>query len=269
MGVENLLNKALLKFLPEAGGILLAYDNLQLVDRVGEVIYEGCETHFRIRCDALIFRLQRGTVLKGTVNKVSSNHIGLLVHGLFNASIGVDEMRYGMSFDEETGSWTCDHHHSTGSGDSSSDSNGNATTVTTTSCFRSGTQMLFEVTGVRSKAGLVAIVGSQKLSEPKLAKVAAVLEQQQTEEQKNNDASNSSVEDTPSAEDIKKEEEEEIEQDEDDEANDEVALTPAKKKKKTSTGKGKKKKTKNKKVKTEKKKKKKKKKKRKASDVDE
>lgn len=171
VGVENLLNKALLKHVPEAGGILLAYENLELVDKVGTVVHEGCETHFSIRCDALVFRVRRNTLLSGVINKVSSSHIGLLVHGLFNASIAQEELRYGVSFDADKDAWVCE------------DAEGNEVQ------YKVGTNMLFQAIGLRSKAGLASIAGTMKLTEQNLS-AASSLEKSESERQATNDMSN-------------------------------------------------------------------------------
>jgi DNA-directed RNA polymerase I subunit RPA43 len=46
--------------------------------------------HFYIRVPILLFCPQPEMPLVGIVNKVSEDHIGLLVYGVFNASIPVD-----------------------------------------------------------------------------------------------------------------------------------------------------------------------------------
>ena len=213
VGIENLMNKALLRHVPEARGILLAYENLELVDKTAQIIHEDCEAHFRIRCDALVFRVQRHIVLEGTINKVSSNHIGLLVHGLFNASIAVDQLRLGVSFDAEAGEWIDESGGSAMEmntemeGDSDADADADVDvdvdvdgTVSPKkkrkkkskkrrrSRFRVGTRMLFEVVGLRTKAGLVSIAGTMQLSSPEFRVAAAALEKKEYSRQKAEDA---------------------------------------------------------------------------------
>ena len=37
--------------------------------------------------------------------QLGSNHVGMLVHGLFNASIAADQLPTGSSFDSESEKW--------------------------------------------------------------------------------------------------------------------------------------------------------------------
>lgn len=62
----------------------------------------------------MVFRPVVGLTLKGKVNKVliifiiiqiSDQHIGLLVHGLFNASISHDILPSTYSYDEDSRCW--------------------------------------------------------------------------------------------------------------------------------------------------------------------
>lgn len=46
--------------------------------------------HIRIHVELTLFAPRPGTALTGVVNNVSVDHIGLLVHGIFNASVGRD-----------------------------------------------------------------------------------------------------------------------------------------------------------------------------------
>ena len=54
-----------------------------------------------------LFEPREGTVLMGTVNKVGSDHIGLLVEGTWNASIPRSMIPDQYEFDQELGVW-CD-----------------------------------------------------------------------------------------------------------------------------------------------------------------
>lgn len=68
-------------------GVLIAYNNVRVIDRVGRIFEEAPFIHFNIKADFIVFRPTIGCHLIGTVNKKSPNHVGCLVHQCFNASI--------------------------------------------------------------------------------------------------------------------------------------------------------------------------------------
>lgn len=180
VGVENLLNKALLKFIPSLRGIFLAYENLALVDSCGIVVHEACETHFRVQCDALVFVLERGSLLTGIINKVSNNHIGLLVHGLFNASIAFDKFPTGLSFDSESSAWVfSDNPISKVSGKNRHELR-----------YQVGTKVAFEVESMHTKAGLISILGNMNLGSGEKGTVFKLIEKAELEKQRKNENKN-------------------------------------------------------------------------------
>jgi DNA-directed RNA polymerase I subunit RPA43 len=75
------------KFRDEYGGIIVAYDNIKLLQRSAEICDESPLLHFNIKVKYIIFKPEIGKKLVGVVNKISSSHVGCLVHGRFNASL--------------------------------------------------------------------------------------------------------------------------------------------------------------------------------------
>lgn len=75
------------KFLEKYKGIIVAYDNIKLLQRSAEIHDESPFIHFDIKVNYIIFKPEKGKKLIGVVNKTSSTHIGCLVHGRFNASL--------------------------------------------------------------------------------------------------------------------------------------------------------------------------------------
>lgn len=68
-------------------GIILSYKNPKLLSRMGTVLYDTCYIHVDIEADFYVFRPSVGDTLKGIVNKKSQDHVGILVHKTFNATI--------------------------------------------------------------------------------------------------------------------------------------------------------------------------------------
>ncbi|XP_069132508.1 DNA-directed RNA polymerase I subunit RPA43-like [Argopecten irradians] len=86
-GIVEQLNSELNFSSESLDGILIAYSNIQLLQRVGQILDEQPYIHFKIQADFIVFKPVVGCLLRGVVNKVSKNHIGCLVHNRFNASL--------------------------------------------------------------------------------------------------------------------------------------------------------------------------------------
>ncbi|XP_027395772.1 LOW QUALITY PROTEIN: DNA-directed RNA polymerase I subunit RPA43 [Bos indicus x Bos taurus] len=86
-GIREQLNAELLRYSESLLGVPIAYDNIKVVGELGDIYDDQGHIHLNIEADFVIFCPEPGQKLMGTVNKVSSSHIGCLVHGCFNASI--------------------------------------------------------------------------------------------------------------------------------------------------------------------------------------
>ena len=75
------------------GSIIVAYDNIKLLQRSAEIYNESPLLHFDIKVNHIIFKPETGKKLVGVVNKTSSSHVGCLVHGRFNASLAKPRSR--------------------------------------------------------------------------------------------------------------------------------------------------------------------------------
>ncbi|ETV76925.1 hypothetical protein H257_09342 [Aphanomyces astaci] len=104
-GLEDQLNHMLMKYSEPVQGVLLAFNSLQVINPYGHIINETPYIHVRIAADALVFRPTPGMQLTATVNKVGSNHIGLLLAGVFNVSIAATEMPSGFVHNYHEDAW--------------------------------------------------------------------------------------------------------------------------------------------------------------------
>ncbi|XP_007944814.1 DNA-directed RNA polymerase I subunit RPA43 [Orycteropus afer afer] len=86
-GIREQLDAELLRYSESLLGVPVAYDNIKVVGELGDIYDDQGHIHLNIEADFIIFCPEPGQKLMGTVNKVSSSHIGCLVHGCFNASI--------------------------------------------------------------------------------------------------------------------------------------------------------------------------------------
>nr|KAF6338639.1 hypothetical protein mPipKuh1_018291 [Pipistrellus kuhlii] len=86
-GIREQLDAELLRYSESLLGVPIAYDNIKVVGELGDIYDDQGHIHLNIEADFIIFCPEPGQKIMGTVNKVSSSHIGCLVHGCFNASI--------------------------------------------------------------------------------------------------------------------------------------------------------------------------------------
>jgi hypothetical protein len=106
MHAEDALRLYLLKYSDGIGGILLAFENLQILSDTkgsmsGIILDELPHIHYKISTDALVFSPSPGGKMCGTVTDASfHSHLSLVVYKYFNASISSDMLRdAGFEFD--------------------------------------------------------------------------------------------------------------------------------------------------------------------------
>ncbi|KAJ3008765.1 UNVERIFIED_CONTAM: hypothetical protein HDU68_002964 [Siphonaria sp. JEL0065] len=92
-GINEQLNSYLMRYIPELKGVPLSYSNVRIQEKAAKVLYDSPHCHLHATVTFTLFAPKEGTQIVGIVNKVSSDHIGLLVHGVFNASIAADHIR--------------------------------------------------------------------------------------------------------------------------------------------------------------------------------
>ncbi|MCO5590852.1 hypothetical protein L7F22_044827 [Adiantum nelumboides] len=101
-GVQESLNSLLFRYNEDIDGVVLAYLDLKIPSNKAKLL-SGLSPYFRVNLTAklLSFSPKTGMVLEGKVNKIEEDYIGVLVLGLFNAAIGVSDIRNGFHFIEQ------------------------------------------------------------------------------------------------------------------------------------------------------------------------
>ncbi|KAH9093985.1 hypothetical protein Ae201684P_016604 [Aphanomyces euteiches] len=110
-GLEDQLSQMLMKYCEPVQGVLLSFNSLQMINPYGHIINETPFIHVRVAADALVFRPTPGMKLSATVNKIGSNHIGLLLAGVFNVSIAATEMPSGFVHNHFEEAWFASKVH--------------------------------------------------------------------------------------------------------------------------------------------------------------
>jgi len=106
-GVARLLGMQLLRFSDELGGVLLAYNKLELLDHGNAFILDDSPyLHFNISYTAVTFDPAVGSNLEGKITKTYASHIALNVLHYFHASITADVLKNaGFHYDATLEQW--------------------------------------------------------------------------------------------------------------------------------------------------------------------
>ncbi|XP_034254534.1 nucleolar protein dao-5-like [Thrips palmi] len=84
--VRDLLNASVNCYDKSLDGIFLGYDKLKVLSKSASVSAESSGVAIEIQANFYSFRPEIGCVLKGIVNKISNDHVGILVYQRFNIS---------------------------------------------------------------------------------------------------------------------------------------------------------------------------------------
>ena len=86
-GAKELLDGMLMRHHHQLGGVLVSYADARVVGTDARIIHQAGHCDVHVRCTARVFCPEPGRKLVGTVNKVGADFVGLLVMGVFNASV--------------------------------------------------------------------------------------------------------------------------------------------------------------------------------------
>ncbi|XP_067655979.1 DNA-directed RNA polymerase I subunit RPA43-like [Haliotis asinina] len=86
-GIRDQLDSEINLFCTDLESVVICYDNIKLLSSVGNIMDDMPFLHLRVQADYILFKPTLGCLLKGTVNKISKDHVGCLVHDRFNASL--------------------------------------------------------------------------------------------------------------------------------------------------------------------------------------
>lgn len=84
--VRDLLNESVNSYDKALDGILLSYKHLKVLSKSASVSAETSGVVLEIQADFFVFRPEIGCILNGVVNKISKDHVGVLVYNRFNVS---------------------------------------------------------------------------------------------------------------------------------------------------------------------------------------
>ncbi|CAN0002490.1 unnamed protein product [Discosporangium mesarthrocarpum] len=134
--------KFLMKYNRGVGGVVLAVSDMAFADGRGDGIIhdEMPHIHYNVTAKAQVFRPQAGNLLVGRVNKVTSTHVGMLVCGIFNASVTAEELESKYEYDELSLKWQ--------------ERGGEGGIITL------GAELRFAVKRLHEAAGLISVEGS-------------------------------------------------------------------------------------------------------------
>ena len=158
----------------------LAYSASHARQPLGHIIDELPVLHVRVTVDALVFRPRLGQILHGSVVSLSSGHVGMLVAGLYNASVAGADMAGAYAYREAAHHWEATPQTQLAAASSSADaaagggkkrrrpSTTDATTTTlppnrivaaNPAVLREGADVVFRLTSLGYAAGVLQMFG--------------------------------------------------------------------------------------------------------------
>ncbi|KDQ27825.1 hypothetical protein PLEOSDRAFT_1065164 [Pleurotus ostreatus PC15] len=87
IGVEELLDSMVMRYIPALEGVVLSHSNLSFIQDTGIIKGDSPYLICDVAFDAVIWSPRVGMKITGKVNLCSPDHISLLVHRTFNVSI--------------------------------------------------------------------------------------------------------------------------------------------------------------------------------------
>ena len=72
--------------------MIVSYSDVRVLSSSGAILHARPHIHFPISVRLLVFRAVEGQLLRGVVSKVSPEHLGALIHGVFSAVIAADHI---------------------------------------------------------------------------------------------------------------------------------------------------------------------------------
>ncbi|KAJ0406420.1 hypothetical protein P43SY_007028 [Pythium insidiosum] len=105
LGIDQEMTTLLMRYSDKLEGVILSFSNVRLEKPSGHILNEQPFIHCKVIADALVFQPRVGMTLSGVVNKIGSNHIGLLIAGVFNGSVAANELPKGYVHNYAEDAW--------------------------------------------------------------------------------------------------------------------------------------------------------------------
>ncbi|KAG8834714.1 hypothetical protein FRC17_007620 [Serendipita sp. 399] len=84
---QEMLDSMIMRYIPALGGVILAHSNLRFLSTTATFLIDSPFAKADISFTALVWGPSTGSKLRGSISICSPDHIGLLIHKTFNASI--------------------------------------------------------------------------------------------------------------------------------------------------------------------------------------
>ncbi|KAH8828295.1 hypothetical protein DL96DRAFT_1602599 [Flagelloscypha sp. PMI_526] len=86
-GALELLDSMIMRYIPALEGVVLAHSNLRILNNISRIVADSPYLVCNVEFEATVWGPRIGMTLEGKINLCSSDHISLLIHRTFNASI--------------------------------------------------------------------------------------------------------------------------------------------------------------------------------------
>eukprot|EP00049_Salpingoeca_infusionum_P025872 m.22289 g.22289 ORF g.22289 m.22289 type:complete len:284 (+) comp8373_c0_seq1:182-1033(+) len=143
-GIRDSVERKLLRYSVDFDGVPVSYSKVRLLSTRGTLFEDEPVAHVHALVTFSVFKPTVGMELIGYVNKITSDHVGILIHDLFNASISRTRLPDGYAYDAGSDSFLHQEIDAL--------------------AIRCGVYVRFTVEALESSHGVVSIVGSMQQS---------------------------------------------------------------------------------------------------------
>ena len=100
-GIFEHLNKRILQYSPEIGGVMVAYSKPVILHNAGLIVDDNPQIHFDLKYLACVFQPVIGSILQATIHRIGNGYIICLSRGCFSIYIPIDTSHGNIVLNEE------------------------------------------------------------------------------------------------------------------------------------------------------------------------
>lgn len=100
-GIFEHLNKRILQYSPEIGGVMVAYSKPVILQNAGLIVDDNPQIHFDLKYLACVFQPVIGSILQAVIHRIGNGYIICLSRGCFSIYIPINTSHHNIVLNED------------------------------------------------------------------------------------------------------------------------------------------------------------------------